>query len=57
MAKTAKYNVIAKDAKTGAERILGEIRAAGQIEAKKAAVRQYFTQINMIAEHLLVVRA
>lgn len=52
-----KYNVIAKEAKTGAERILGELKAENQVDAKKQAIRTYFTQINMVVEHLMVVRA
>ena len=52
-----KYTVIAKEAKTGAERTLGELKAENQIDAKKQAVRAYFTEINMIKEHLMVVRA
>ena len=52
----AKYNVIIKNAKTGEERIVDEIMAASQVEAKKAVVAKWFTQVNMVVEHLMVVR-
>lgn len=50
------YSVIIKDAKTGAEKIVDEIRAKNQVEAKKAAFPKWFGRIDMTAEHLMVVR-
>ena len=52
----ATYNVIIKDCKTGAERKVDEIKAANQIEAKKAALPKWFTHVDMTVEHLMVVR-
>ena len=54
--KMTKYDVIAQKAKTGEERILATIEAEDQVDAKKKAVREYFGQVNMIQEHLMVVR-
>lgn len=52
-----KYNVIAKDARTGAERVLDTITAKNQVDAKKQAIKAYFSKINMVMEQLMVVRA
>lgn len=52
----ANYSVIIKDSKTGFERKVDEIRAENQIEAKKTAVRKWFTSVNMMVEQLMVVR-
>lgn len=52
-----KYDVIVKDTKSGTKRKIGELIAENQIDAKKQAVQKYFTQINMIIEHLMVVRS
>lgn len=52
-----RYDVIAKDARTGNERHLNTITAENQVAAKKQAIKLYFTQINMVMEQLMVVRA
>lgn len=54
--KTEKYNVVARDARTGMIRPLGEIVAAGKKEAEKMAVVQFFTSYNMMKELLDVVK-
>ena len=50
------YNVIIKDAKTGAEKIVDEVKARNQVEAKKAVFPKWFGKIDMTVEHLMVVR-
>lgn len=55
--KTVRFNVVARDARTGMERMIGEIMATGKKEAEKMAAVQYFTSYNMMKELLEVVKA
>lgn len=49
-----KFNIIAVKARTGERRTLGTVEAATEKEARKQAIINYLSSINMIFEHFVI---